>query len=195
MTKSLRLSAAILLLFLIGLGFVLTSREFLRSLFPVGYIPEIDAIACQHGIDPYLALAVMRVESNFDPRAQSKPGARGLMQILPETADWIAQMRSESDFSPEHLYLPEVNIDYGCWYLNYLLEMFDNDIHLTLAAYNAGLGRVKQWLADEEWDGRPETINAIPFGETRFFVRKVLMIKSMYQWIYPDLFPGMERSM
>ena len=184
-----RLVAALILIIVVGIVFLLTSQKFLRSAFPVHYVPEVRTGAERYGLDPYLVLAVLRVESNYDPLALSKPGARGLMQILPETGVWIAEMKGETDFHPDDLYLPELNIDYGAWYLDYLLKMFNGNVHLVLASYNAGLGRVKRWLAEESWDGRPETVNAIPVLETRLFVRKVLTIKSLYQQIYPNLFP------
>lgn len=194
MSLKLRITAALLLLVTLGLIFLVSSREFLRLAFPVAYVPEVEERAQRYKLDPYFVLAVVRVESNFKPDAQSTPGARGLMQILPETGSWIAQMRGDKEFTPDDLYDPEVNIEYGTWYLDYLLKMFDQDEHLTLAAYNAGLGRVKRWLAEEQWDGRPENVNAIPVLETRLFVRKVLLVKNMYQRIYPEMFPRMERS-
>lgn len=191
-----RLSAAVLLILVIGAVLLLTSRDFLERIFPISYVTEINGAAVEYGLDPYLALAVIRVESNFRPRARSSVDARGLMQILPETGRWIAEMKGLGEFDPESLYDPALNIDFGCWYLNYLLKMFEQDEHLTLAAYNAGLGRVRRWLADEDWNGRPETVNMIPFSETRFFVRRVLAIREIYQLIYPDLFAmdGEEQS-
>lgn len=183
-----RLSAAVILIIFLGAVLLLTSRDLWEQFFPVRYVAEINGAVAEHGLDPYLALAVIRVESNFRPRARSSVDARGLMQILPETGRWIAEMKGLGEFDPESLYDPAVNIEFGCWYLNYLLKLFENDEHLTLAAYNAGLGRVRQWLADEAWNGRPETVNMIPYAETRFFVRRVLAVRELYRLIYPDLF-------
>lgn len=183
-----RLSAAVILIIFLGAVLLLTSRDLWEQFFPVRYVAEINGAVADHGLDPYLALAVIRVESNFRPRARSSVDARGLMQILPETGRWIAEMKGLGEFDPESLYDPAVNIEFGCWYLNYLLKLFENDEHLTLAAYNAGLGRVRQWLADEAWNGRPETVNMIPYAETRFFVRRVLAVRELYRLIYPDLF-------
>ena len=84
------------------------------------------------------------------------------------------------------LYDPERNLTIGTWYLRHLSNVFDGNLVAALAAYNAGQSRVQQWLSEERWDGREETIGDIPFGETRTYVRRVLDTMDTYIWLYDD---------
>lgn len=106
-------------------------------------------------MDPYFVMAVMKAESNFDEDAKSNKDARGLMQITTSTGKWIAEKQGIIDFDTNLLLEPEVNIRFGCWYLNNLHKEF-GDWDLVIAAYNAGRGRVQEWLnsAEHSDDGK-----------------------------------------
>jgi len=156
----------------------------LRLLFAIDYTEEIAAAAAAYGLDPLLVAAVVKVESGFNERARSPKGALGLMQVMPETGAWVARQLSWPEFHPDMLYDPERNLTIGTWYLRHLANTFDGNLVVALAAYNAGQTRVQQWLAEQRWDGREETLADIPFGETRRYVRRVLDTMDTYIWLY-----------
>jgi len=166
--------AAVVLLFL---------PWFWRMLYPLPYRDVIFSNAQEAGVDPYLTMAVIRIESKFRPMAQSVRGAKGLMQLMPETAQWVKKQMGEK-FDEKLLFDVHYNTSIGCWYLAYLIKEFDGELHLALAAYNGGPNNVKQWLKDEIWSGKLEQLADIPFPETRDFVEKVLHDYSTYRQIY-----------
>ncbi|HPU02189.1 MAG: lytic transglycosylase domain-containing protein [Firmicutes bacterium] len=175
--------AAFILLF--GLTCSLLSSPRLEKLFyPFHYREEILAAAAEQQIDPLLIAAVIQAESGFREDAVSAEGARGLMQLLPSTARWIAERRGESDFHPDKLFDPRYNIAAGSWYLADLLRQFHGSKVIALAAYNGGRGRVQRWLEEEIWDGSEAGLEQIPFSETRAFVRRVLDNYRRYRRLY-----------
>jgi peptidoglycan lytic transglycosylase len=125
------------------------------------------------GLDPALVAAVIYQESKFADRT-SVAGARGLMQITPDTARFIAKQSGGIRFVQEDLATPQINIAYGTWYLRWLMDRYDGREGLALAAYNAGFGHVDKWVAAA---GGPDAFNPrtdIPFPETRNYVQQVL---------------------
>ncbi|MEW6661491.1 MAG: lytic transglycosylase domain-containing protein [Bacillota bacterium] len=158
----------------------------LRWAYPLEYVDIIRLEAWEKGLDPYLVAAVLRVESRFDPEAVSPKGARGLMQLMPETAQWVAKQAGVK-YHPDKLFDPGYNIKLGTWYLSDLLHEFNGNIWLALAAYNGGRGNVRQWLASRRWLGDVETLHKIPFAETRRFVQKVRITWIVYNNLYPFL--------
>lgn len=133
------------------------------------FIPK----AREYGLSPYLVAGVIRQESNFKPKAESHVGARGLMQVMPDTGEFIARKRGLS-LDPEQLYEVETSIDYGCWYLAYLMKRFDGVIPTVLAAYNAGPNITEKWLKDPEFSKDGRTLYRIPYKETDQYVTKVM---------------------
>jgi len=131
------------------------------------------------GLDPSLIAAVIYAESHF--RDQTSPaGARGLMQITPETADEIARRTGGHRFEQGDLATPQINIAYGSWYLAWLIRHYGGNETLAIAAYNAGTGNVDKWLVDNPGLRRSE----IPFPETRAYVAKVLSSRREYRREY-----------
>lgn len=165
-----------------------TSRPVLRLFFPIRHASLIAEAARTYRLDPHLLAGLVRVESAFNPYARSPKGALGLMQLMPETANWIASQRGVPRPDPAELVKPRVNIDYGAWYFRVLLDDFHGDVILALAAYNSGWGRVRGWLGAGAWSGRPDEIDQIPFPETRSYVRRVLATWKWYERLYP-IFP------
>ena len=142
-----------------------------RLRYPLRYQEFVRNHARNYGIDPALLAAVIYQESKFDATAKSGSGAIGLMQLTPRTAHGIAVRTGGSAFRIADLRNPEINIRYGCWYLQNLFRKYGEE-RLVLAAYNAGQGNVDRWLAE----GR----TSIPYVETRAYVDRVEQLKRIY---------------
>lgn len=154
----------------------------LQEVFPVPYAELIAEAAREHAVDWTLIAAVIQVESGFRPGVVSNKGAVGLMQLMPDTAQWLADQRSGGAI-PD-LADPRTNIQLGTYYLKYLLERFATE-QAALAAYNGGPANVSRWLAQGTWDGSHERSGQIPFAETRSYVRKVVLMRRLYRLLYP----------
>jgi soluble lytic murein transglycosylase len=151
---------------------------------PLGQASVIREQAAAKHLDPALIAAVIYTETKFDPRT-SPAGAQGLMQILPATAYFIAHLSGGSRFNAADLDTPSVNVAYGSYYLRYLLDRYDGDELLALAAYNGGVANVDGWAARASAAGTRLTVDGIPFGETRAYVRRVLAAQRAYRALYP----------
>jgi peptidoglycan lytic transglycosylase len=161
-------------------------RHAVRDLsLPLAHQEEIRQQAREKQLDPALIAGVIYAESKFSDQTSSV-GALGLMQLMPETAQFIAQRSGGTAFTIEDLSTPEVNIAYGSWYLRYLLEHFDGNEVLALAAYNGGMGNVEAWLAEAQARGEAFTEELIPFAETREYVDRVREARRQYAATYPD---------
>jgi soluble lytic murein transglycosylase len=135
-------------------------------------------------LDPSLIAGVIYVESRFRDQT-SHAGAKGLMQLMPATADYIAHKSGGTEFVQGDLADAQINISYGSWYLRYLQQKYHGNVILTLAAYNAGEGKVDEWW--REASDRGEKFRAadhIPFRETRDYVSKVLEARRAYRREY-----------
>jgi soluble lytic murein transglycosylase len=162
-------------LVLAGLGRV--ARNGALPLSDAGIIREQ---AAAKRLDPALIAAVIYAESKFEPRP-SAAGAQGLMQILPTTAYYLARLSGGYRFNASDLATPRINLAYGSYYLRYLLDRYAGDEMLALAAYNAGTTNVDEWVARAEARGRTLTVAAIPFPQTREYVRRVLAAQRDYR--------------
>ncbi|MCE5189261.1 MAG: lytic transglycosylase domain-containing protein [Eubacteriales bacterium] len=162
-------------------------QQALRN-YPVAYSELILQFAEQYDLDPYLVQSVMRCESSNDPGAVSDAGAIGLMQIMPDTATWIAHKLDLDDvYTQDMLYLPETSIEFGCWYLHFLSGRFNGNVKEIVAAYNAGHGSVEDWLADPRFSENGVLVT-IPFEQTARYYEKVMEAYENYTTLYPDLF-------
>ncbi len=132
-----------------------------------------EVYAEEYSLDISLVMAVMECESGFDPGAVSPAGACGLLQLMPDTFEWMAKGEELDIFSPED------NTRIGCKYLAYLFKRFEDE-PTVLAAYNAGEGNVRRWLSDEYLSEDGKTLQAIPFPETSEYVARVLRAKEKY---------------
>ena len=184
MGRKKRLRPRNLIILIILIIAVLNTNNIFRMAYPMPYEETIHQEAAANALDPYLLAAVIKTESDFRADAVSPKGAVGLMQIMPETGQWIALQSGMSDFTQDMLFEPEVNIRLGAWYLANLYEEFDNQTVTTLAAYNGGRGNVNKWLAETKWTGELRTLDSVPYIETRNFVRKVLWHEKLFRYLY-----------
>ena len=141
--------------------------------------------SAKYNVPEYLIYAVIKVESNFDPLAESSAGARGLMQMTESTFKWLTGSAHLQEYLPfEALYIPEVSIRYGTYYLSYLMRRFDHNTDTVIAAYNAGETKVSEWLNDPEYSDGNGGLASIPYAETRGYVKKVNYAIEKYKEIY-----------
>ena len=145
-------------------------------IFPTKYKNYVVAYAKKYNLNKSLVYAVIKAESNFDEKAVSKTGARGLMQLIQPTAEWIAEELELKDFSYDDMFNPEINVWFGCFYLNYLSTKF-KDEKAVICAYNAGEGVVRNWL-----DGNDMLDdNKISYAETKKYLSRVTGFIKVYQ--------------
>lgn len=163
---------------IIGVVFL---RDYMqRRQFPLEYENLIVEYSGEYNLDPYFVAAMIDTESNFNVTAVSEDGAQGLMQIMPETAEWIAQ---KLDMTEYDMMNPENNIQFGCWYLNFLQDRFSGKEQLMIAAYNAGHNKVDEWL-DEGYSSDGSSLDEIPYPETKNYVDKVSRAYEQYKKLY-----------
>jgi len=155
---------------------------------PLHYESEITQAAARNGIDPYLVAAVARAESGYDSDVVSSAGAVGLMQIMPSTAEWIAQRDDWRGGPADDLTDPTLNLELGAFYLAFLIDLFEGDTRSALAAYNAGQGTVATWLESAGDDRLSLDSSDIPFPETRGFVQRVERFRTLYRQAHPNAF-------
>jgi soluble lytic murein transglycosylase len=141
--------------------------------YPTGLLPTIKGEGAR-GVDPYLVAAIIREESQYDWRAVSRVGAIGLMQVMPGTANNVAQRLGLSAVGRDDLFDQETNIRIGVHYVEQLLEQFSGNVAYTIASYNAGPMAVGNWIALHRGRSQDEFVELIPYLETRQYVKRVL---------------------
>ena len=160
-----------------------TENNLEKSAYPLEYTDLVNKAAKEYNLQPALIYGVIHTESRFDPQAGSSVGAVGLMQIMPETFDWLQEKRGEAGkYTTEDLYTPSVNIDYGSYLLRYFLDYYGNE-KCAVAAYNAGF-EVSNWLEDPNCSPDGMTLDVIPYPETSEYVVKVENAKQKYIELY-----------
>jgi len=150
---------------------------------PLPFNIKIVEYSEMYGLDQYLVAAIIKTESGFDKDIVSSMGAVGLMQIMPNTGEWIAKQLNMENFSEEMLKNEDINIEMGCWYLNYLRGELKHR-NEVLAAYNGGIGNVFKWLQDARYSKDGEVVDTIPFKETVRYIEKVVVVYNEYIDLY-----------
>ncbi len=182
-----RVRALLVLLAAGGVGLLIAwpalHGELRKLTLPLDHADIIRQQARQKQVDAALIAAVIFAESKFNPRPSSA-GAQGLMQILPATATFLAHRSGATSFTTADLATPQVNIAYGSYYLRYLLDRYNHDETLALAAYNGGAGNVDGWVARARREGQDFTVASIPFPETRAYVANVEQAQRDYRANY-----------
>ena len=177
--------ALILILVLLLTAFLLRptlERTWMEHRFPLEYESLIFYYSSLHDLDPFLVMGVIRAESSFRSHVTSPVGASGLMQIMPTTGEWLAE-RMGISFEIDDLFNPAYNIRMGTYYLRLLIGMFGY-LDTALAAYNAGMGNVSNWLDDTRYSADGATLHTIPFAETREYVERVNRYTEIYRELY-----------
>ena len=169
-----------LLLYIPGEG----RNTILKYMYPIKYENIVEKYSREYNLDKYLIYSVIKTESKFNEKAVSNANAKGLMQLMDETALYVNEKASFGYNLPDDIYNPEVNISLGCWYLKNLLEKYNNDITLAITAYNGGEGNVEKWLEDNKLSDGDGGLLDIPFKETKGYVDKVLNAYERYIEIY-----------
>ncbi len=174
---------AVLALLIVGVFF--GYNKLIESSYPLKYRELVERYAAENHIDKYLVYAVIKTESGFDPSAESAVGARGLMQIMQDTFDWIKYKSDDEDAVYYDMYNAETNIKYGCKLLGYLTEEFGNT-EAVAAAYHAGRGNVNEWLADKRYSADGVHLDEIPISDTAHYVSKIKKAMDKYVKLYDD---------
>jgi soluble lytic murein transglycosylase len=178
---ALLLAAAAGLVLLAGALLPTVDRAVNEVTLPLRHDDIIRQQAAEKDLDPALIAAVIYAESRFRDQT-SHAGARGLMQVTPQTAREIAERSGGTAFEESDLATPQINIAYGTWYLRWLMERYGDNETLAIAAYNAGTGNVDRWIARNPGMTPAE----IPFPETRAYVDRVLDAREDYRRLYAD---------
>ena len=166
-----------------GFGVYFAGRLIEKATYPVYYREYVEKYAEENSLDPALVFAVIKAESSFRPNVVSSAGAIGLMQIMPSTARRLAEHSDGTLSEDADLYDPETNIRFGCFLLRWMADEFGS-ADTAIAAYNAGWGNVKKWLADKKYSADGVTLDAIPFRETENFVKRVNLATDKYKELY-----------
>lgn len=152
----------------------------------VKYRDYIEKYAAENDVHPAFIAAIILRESSYDPTAESNVGARGLMQIMPDTYEFVSRKLNDGA-TWDNMYDAETNIRYGCWYIGYLSKIFNGDPIKIACAYHAGPNNVKLWAMNYAADGVHLTVDDIPMDDTQYYAGKVMNAYAIYfQHHYPD---------
>ena len=152
--------------------------------YPTDYEKYVLEYSNEYDCDPVLVFSVIRVESGFDPNAVSEVGARGLMQLMEDAFDWIKfRLDDDRGYTFDDIFDPKLNIQYGTYYLSYLMDKYDGSIELTAAAYHCGMGMVDGWIDDGTIDPDNFRISDIPDenDQTANYVDKIMNAYEHYK--------------
>lgn len=174
---------------LISVGILLTflvmkfQKPILKFFYPIEFCDIVSEASETYGVEKEFIYAIIKCESGFDPNAKSKANAIGLMQITPDTFEWLQKSHTHKKISLEELSSPKINIMYGTLLISILREKYDDE-KVALCAYNAGETTTKRWLNDKNFSLNGKTLNKIPYKETFKYVRRVMSAKKIYKKLY-----------
>ena len=177
-----RIAALLVCCILLALAAFFGARTVMKLLYPVKYDDFVETYTQTSELEKSFVFAVIECESGFRPKAVSAVGARGLMQLMPETFEWLCSRTNEKHDS-DALFDPAINIRYGCMLLEILIKEF-GETQTAVAAYHAGIGNVAKWLQDPAYSDDGKTLHTIPFASTDTYVKKVFKTQRVYQKLY-----------
>ena len=158
--------------------------QFWKLAFPIPFRADLERFSKQNGLDPFLVAALIRQESEFNPKVVSRSNARGLTQILPSTGRELSRRLKVRPYSTAKLFQPVVNMQLGTFYLKSLADNLGGNWEAALAAYNAGLSRAHAWLSWGEYREPAEFVETVPFEQTRTYIQTVLRNAEVYRRLY-----------
>jgi soluble lytic murein transglycosylase len=159
-------------------------RAFWKLAFPFPFRAAIESFARERSLDPFLVAALIRQESEFDPRAVSVSNAIGLMQVMPATGRELGRKAGIRGVTTAKLKNPTVNLNLGTYYLRRQLDSRNGSVEETLAGYNAGPSRIPVWKGWADYREPAEFVESIPFAQTRDYVQIILRNADVYRWLY-----------
>ena len=168
-----------------SVGAVIFAYRYIQKeyVYPLEYKETVFKCADEFNLNRALIFAVIKTESNFDPNAKSKAGAVGLMQITPETGEYIANRLGIEEYS---LTNAQTNIKFGCYYIRYLKDRF-KQLDTALIAYNAGEGKVSDWLKNPDLSSDGITLKTVPYRESNEYIKKIHENFSKYKKLYGNI--------
>jgi len=166
------------------IGIIFGSKAVLKYMYPIKYESVVERVSKDYGVEKELIYAIIKCESGFDENAESHAGAHGLMQITPETFEWVSKYQAKSkELKIADIHRPEINIKIGTLFVATLIKKYQNEV-LALCAYNAGMNAVDRWLRENDEFKKTADTEHIPYPETKEYVRRVRRAKKMYQKLY-----------
>lgn len=175
------LSAAVLVAVVFGIK--IAYDQYIDSTYVLDYEEEVKSASEKYNVPQELIYGVIKTESSFNPKAVSSAGARGLMQITPDTFEWLNLYYADDKLdgkNPELLFEEEINIEYGTLLLSILIDRY-GDVDTAICAYNAGLGNVDGWLEDTRYSKDGKTLETTPFEETNNYLVRVKKNRDKYK--------------
>ncbi len=163
--------------------------RFWQLAFPLPFRADLENNARERSLDPYVLAALIRQESEFNPKALSRAKAYGLTQIMPPTGRELSRRLKVTPYTTNSLFLPAINLKLGAYYFRSLLDSLEGKVEATLASYNAGRSRAVAWMSWGEFREPSEYVETIPFSETRDYVQSVLRNADVYRRIYGERKP------
>ncbi|MDL2324755.1 lytic transglycosylase domain-containing protein [Ruminococcaceae bacterium OttesenSCG-928-A16] len=174
---------------LLALGLILLAGPVIEGIkkqnYPLEYTELVEQYAAEYSLDPYLVYAFIRTESGFNPKAQSSAGARGLMQMTDETFEWLKQkIAPDEPLTFEDLFLPNVSIRFGSYFLSLCIARYNGDISTAAAAYHSGWGTVDRLLEEGEHTQNGIHLTTFPYEQMNNYVRKINKNYQKYLALY-----------
>lgn len=182
----------IVIVAIISLSVAFSYKSAFKYFYPIKYSDLISENSEKYNVEPVIVYAVIRCESSFDKDAISPVNAKGLMQILPETFEWL-QTKTGEKLPEEALHNEKVSIKYGTLLLSVLIEKF-GDVQTAVAAYHAGIGIVGEWLENNEYSKDGKTLDVIPYNDTQYYVNRVMKSIDVYTNLYPEISETQEKN-
>lgn len=155
-----------------------------KTLYPMKFQSEVETYAAENDLPLELVYAIVRCESGFDPDAVSSVGARGLMQLMESSFEWVRdRLAGEKERTFDDMFSPDINLKYGCRLFALLLEEYET-VPNALCAYHAGWGITRKWLDDPKYAPDGKNIENIPYRDTALYVDKVMHTAEIYRKLY-----------
>lgn len=160
-------------------------KHLMKPFYPRKYSEFVEKYANEYNVDELLVYSVIKAESNFKCNATSNSNAKGLMQLMDTTASEISSnIATDVSFESSQLFDAETNIRIGVKYLSELMKKYEGNLHVALAAYNAGIGNVDRWISEGIINADGSDIENIPYKETNNYVRKIIRDYNIYKQLY-----------